>query len=371
MRSPRPLRLGLVGPVPPPNGGMAMQTRQLAQLLGREGVQVELVATNAPYQPAFIGAIPGLRALCRLLPYLYRVWRLAARVDVIHLMANSGWSWQLFAAPVLWLAWLRATPVIVNYRGGEAQTYFRQAFARVKPSLQKAAVVVVPSGYLEEVFAQFGQRTEIIPNIIDRDIFRPAASAAPADATERVFTLVITRNLEPIYAIDTAIRALPQVLGQGLAVHLRIAGSGPEESALRALANSLGVAAHITFEGRLERAAIASLYASADAAINTSTVDNMPNSVIEALACGVPVISTHVGGVPFIVKDGHTALLFPPGDDAALAAAIVQLHNNADLRAQLRSNGLHTVEQYTWPRVRQQWLDLYTRLCPPAPGESA
>ena len=86
------VRIGLVGPLPPPNGGMAMQTLQLERLLGEEGVTVELLQTNAPYKPAFIGTIRGLRAVFRLLPYLWRVWRLAGRVDVIHLMANSGWS---------------------------------------------------------------------------------------------------------------------------------------------------------------------------------------------------------------------------------------------------------------------------------------
>ena len=88
------LRLALVGPLPPPNGGMAMQTLQLARLMAGEGVSVELVQTNAPYRPAFAGRIKGVRALFRLLPYLWRMWRVAGRTDVIHLMANSGWSFS-------------------------------------------------------------------------------------------------------------------------------------------------------------------------------------------------------------------------------------------------------------------------------------
>ena len=98
------LRVGLVGPAPPPNGGMAMQTRQLGELLAGEGVDVEMLATNAPYKPSWIEHFPVVRAAFRLLPYLYRSWRLAGRVDVIHMMANSGWSWQLFCAPVVWVA---------------------------------------------------------------------------------------------------------------------------------------------------------------------------------------------------------------------------------------------------------------------------
>lgn len=361
-KPPRRLRLGLVGPVPPPNGGMAMQTQQLAGLLAAEGVAVELLATNGPYRPAVVAGVPGLRALCRLLPFLCNLWRLARRVDVIHLMANSGWSWQLYCAPVLWLSWLCGTPVVVNYRGGEAQAYFQRSFRRVRPSLKKAAAIVVPSGYLESVFARFGEPTLNIPNIIDRELFQPRTRSAASDH----FTLVITRNLEAIYGIDTAIRAFAKVFETDPSVRLRIAGSGPEEKHLKALVRQLGLGAVVSFEGRLERAEIATLYANADAMLNPSTVDNMPNSVLEALACGLPVISTNVGGVPFMVRHRQTALLIPPADVTAMAAAIRELKSDAALRQALSSAGLAQVAQYSWPRVRQQWLGLYANLCHPA-----
>lgn len=354
------LKVGLVGPVPPPNGGMAMQTQQLVRLLESEGVAVELLATNGPYRPAWVATIPGLRALFRLIPFLFAVWQLAGRVDVIHLMANSGWSWQLHCAPTLWLGWLRRTPVVVNYRGGEAQTYFQRSFKWVRPSLEKAAAIVVPSGYLQAVFQQFGAATQIIPNIVDRAIFHPHAGKRT-----NTFTLVITRNLEPIYGIDTALRAFAQVYANDKAVALRIAGSGPEEASLGALVQQLGLRKAVSFEGALDRPGIAALYAEADAMLNPSTVDNMPNSVLEALACGLPVISTDVGGVPYIVCHRETALLIPPSNITAMAAAIRQLKGDAELRHTLSSNGLAQIEQYTWSRVRQQWLELYTSLAKP------
>ena len=73
--------------------------RQLAELLGAEGIQVEVVQVNPPYWPAWVGHVRGIRALCRLLPYLVRLWRALGRVDLAHVMANSGWAWHLFAAP--------------------------------------------------------------------------------------------------------------------------------------------------------------------------------------------------------------------------------------------------------------------------------
>ncbi len=357
MSGPR-LRLGLVGPVPPPNGGMAMQTAQLARLLGEEGVSVELLATNPRYRPAWVKHLPGLRALFRFLPYLLAVWRLAGRVDVIHLMANSGWSWQLFAAPVLWLAWLRSTPVVVNYRGGEAKAYLQRSFRWVRPSLGKAAEVAVPSGFLQSVFAEFGVETRVIPNIVDLELFRPS----PDRQYHEHPVLVITRNLEAIYDIDTALRALALLVERGVDAEVRIAGSGPLEAELRAQAQALGVAKQVHFLGRLDRQAIVKLYADADIMLNPSRVDNMPNSVIEALACGLPVVSTAVGGVPYIVEHEHTALLVPPGDAEAMATAVQRLCREPELGPCLRENGIRAVKDYAWPTVRPQWLEVYREL---------
>ena len=349
------MRLGLVGPLPPPNGGMAMQTLQLARLLGDEGLEVELVQTNAPYWPAVVARLKGVRAFFRIMPYLWRIWRLAGRTDVIHLMANSGWSWQLFAAPVIWIGWLRKTPVIVNYRGGEAREYLSASARWVKPSLARSAQLVVPSGFLRQVFSEFGVAAAVIPNIIDLEMFYPAAT----QSRDNVFTLVITRNLEPIYGLDTAIRALALAREAVPTLHLKIAGSGPQQAELQRLVEQLGLGDAVAFLGRLERQQVVDLYHGADAMLNPSRVDNMPNSVLEALACGLPVISTNVGGVPYIVQHGQTALLVPRDDAGAMADAIVKLYNDTTLRNALREKGRRAVAQYAWEEVRPLWLSLY------------
>lgn len=351
------VRIGLVGPLPPPNGGMAMQTLQLERLLGEEGVTVELLQTNAPYKPAFIGSIRGLRAVFRLLPYLWRVWRLAGRVDVIHLMANSGWSWQLFSAPVLWLGSLRGTPVVVNYRGGEAREYLAASARWVKPSLARAAHLVVPSGFLQQVFGEFGLGSEVVPNIIDLDLFRPAEAGDRAGG----FTLAVTRNLEPIYGLETALRAIDIVRRDVPEVRLKVAGSGPQREALEALIAELGLETNVELLGRLDRDAVLALYQGADAMLNPTRVDNMPNSVLEALACGLPVISTNVGGVPFIVEHGQTALLVEPEDPRAMADAILTLYRDHALGARLREHGMREVARYSWREVGPLWLNLYRR----------
>ena len=347
------VRVMLVGPLPPPAGGMANQTRQLGELLVAEGAEVATVQVNAPYRPAWAGRVRGLRALFRLLPYLAALWRQAGRADLVHVMANSGWSWHLFAAPAIWIAWLRGVPALVNYRGGEAGAFLERSAPLVRWSVRRSAGLLFPSGFLQQVFAQHGMTGRIVPNIVDLARFRPA------EAGDDRCRLMVARNLEPIYGIDTAIRAFARVLPRHPGATLAIAGSGPQEGELRALAEREGVAAAVRFTGRLDRDQMAALYRESDLMLNPSRVDNMPNSVLEALACGLPVVSTAVGGVPFIVENERTAMLVPPDDPAAMAEATLRIMSDGSLRDRLVRAGLDDVRRYAWPQVREILIEAY------------
>lgn len=352
------IQLALVGPMPPPSGGMANQTLQLGRLLREEGMQVEMVQTNVPYRPAWVGGIRGARALFRLLPYLSALWRAAGRAQILHIMANSGWSWHLFVAPAVWIGWLRGSAVVINYRGGEAETFFRRSFTWVKPSLQRASAIIVPSGFLQTVFAHYRVAVQVVPNIIDLGRFtatcQPRSSATPH--------LIVTRNLEPIYDIPTALRAFRKVLAVFPKARLSIAGSGPMQTELVRLTAELGLSAAVSFTGRLDNERITTLYRSADLMLNPSLADNMPISVLEALACGVPVVSTNVGGIPFLLEHGRTALLVPPGEDQPMAEAALRLLMDIPLAQALSTAGIAMVQQFTWPQVREQLLTIYHRV---------
>ncbi len=109
---------------------------------------------------------------------------------------------------------------------------------------------------------------------------------------------------------------------------------------------------------------MAALYQDADVALNPSRVDNMPNSVLEALASGVPVVSTNVGGVPYMVDHGRTALLVAPQDPQAMADGIARLLNDRALAHRIASAGLAEVRQFGWSAVKGKWIDIYARLMP-------
>ena len=346
----------LVGPLPPPSGGMANQTRQLKRLLEGEGVRVSLVQTNAPYRPAWVESLRGIRAIFRLVPYRRDLARGCAAADVVHVMANSGWAWHLFAAPAIRIARRKGRPVVVNYRGGLAREFLAQSAASVKATL-RGTRLVVPSEFLREVFAGHGVHADIIPNVVDTATFRPAdaSRAFRADAPH----VVIARNLESIYGIDVGLEALALLRRDAPGLTASIAGSGPDRAALEDQARRLGLADCVRFTGRLDVAGMVALYQSADLVLNPVRADNTPNSVLEALACGVPVVSTNVGGVPYLVQDRQTAMLAPTESPSGLAAAMAEVLRDPALRQGLIDRGLARARACAWPVVRDQWLHAY------------
>ena len=360
------LRIALVGPLPPPEGGMANQTHQLRELLQLEGAQVTVVRVNAPYRPRWIGGVRGIRALFRLAPYLAELWQVSRNVDVVHIMANSGWSWHLVAAPAVWIARLAGVPSIVNYRGGEAEAFLQRSANVVLPTLRRASGLAVPSGFLQQVFGRRGIHSDIVPNIIDIERFRPGS----AEQKPAFPHLVVARSLEGIYDIPTALRAFSLVRKEVPAAKLTIAGSGPELEALRSLASELGIQDAVEFCGRLDRTRMAELYRRATVVMNPSRVDNMPNSVLEAMASGVPLVTTDAGGIPFIVRNDVTGLIVRAGDFAAMASAVLRLLKDDECAQRLRDAALSDVQQYTWPRIRQQWAAVYASVLSGTPGEA-
>jgi len=356
-----PQSIVLVGPLPPPSGGMANQTRQLARLLTDEGSRVTVVQTNRAVPIEWVEQVHVLRAVVRLPLYVAALVKAMRRAEIAHIMANSGLAWHLFAAPAIWIAALFRVPAIVNYRGGEAAAFLARRAAVVRFTLRRAAALVVPSGFLRDVFARHAIAAEIVPNAVDVSAFNPAASRPPG------LRIVVTRNLERIYDVATAIRALAIIRREQPEASMTVAGSGPEREALAALAEELGVADAVRFTGRLEHSKLPGLYREASVALNPSTVDNTPNSLLEALASGVPIVSTDVGGVPYLVAHEKTALLVPAGDPLAMTEAVLRLNRDHALAERLRSAGLALAQQFAWGQVRVALLGAYQRAAEASP----
>lgn len=353
------LRIALIGPLPPPAGGMGDQMLQLSDLIRREGAEVTVVQTNARYRPGWIGSVRGLRAIARLVPYVAALWRAAGTADIFHVLASSGWSWHLFAVPAMSMARFRAVPCIVSYHGGEAEAFLARSARGVSRALRGAQALTVPSGFLQRVFGRHGIESRIVPNVVDLALF----TAQPSHATNAPH-LVVARNLEPIYDIPMALRAFAVIRRQIPGATLSIAGSGSELQTLQRLADAEGIGSAVTFTGRISREKMAYLLGRADLVLNPSTADNMPISILEAMACGVPVVSTGVGGIPYLLEDGRTALLVDSGDAEGMAHAALRLLRDQGLAARMAEAARAEVQQYSWTRVRVALGDVYDEALP-------
>lgn len=353
------LRIALIGPLPPPAGGMANQTVQLATLLRDAGAEVEMVQVNPPWRPAWTARIRGLRAALRLPPYLWRLWGAAGRAQLMHVMANSGWSWYLYAAPAIWIGRLRGKGVVVNYRGGEASAFMARSAALVSFSLRRAHAVIVPSAYLARVFNDYGISTQIVPNIVNLQRFHPPKTP---DRKARIF---IARHLELLYDHATALHAFALVHKQLPHASLTICGEGPELSRLQKLADALQLQNVIHFAGKTDNADMPAYYQQADLMLNPSLADNMPISVLEAWASGVPVVSTNVGGVPDLIRDGVDGLLVPPGDVQHMARSMIVLLQDQSIAQRLAVAGLTSARRFSWtcvaPLLRAQYRRVLQR----------
>ena len=351
-------KIGLIGPLPPPSGGMANQLKQLEKLLESEGVDVFVVQVNAPYKPAFIQKIKGARAVFRFFSYLINLWKAAGKVDIFHIFANSGLSWFLYASPAIHIAKFRRTPVIVNYRGGEAESFFKKYFTWVRWSLKFSDLVIVPSGFLRSVFKKWNYKAEVVPNIINLEKFTPANKEL--DSTKPV--IIVPRNLEPIYDNIAALKAFRHFINEFPDAEMIVAGSGPELKMLQNFAESEGIDRKVNFTGKVDNEKRVELYQSADITLNPSLADNMPNSILESLASGVPVVTTDVGGIPYLVGNEVTSLFVKPGDYIGMSAAMKRLIKDKELRSKLISNGSELVKQFTWDNVKNILFDNYAKV---------
>ena len=286
---------------------------------------------------------------------------MARKVDLFHIMANSGWAWHLSAAPAVWVARSRGIPAIVNYRGGDAAAFLDKSLFWVKPTLMMADTIVVPSPFLQGVFARKGVSVTIVPNIIDVERFTPGP-ATPEPLSQRdSINILVARNLETLYDIETALRAFQKVRRELPNARLQVAGSGAEKQRLVELSCELGIDGSVAFLGRISNEDMPELYRSADIVVNPSLVDNMPISILEALASGIPVVSTNVGGVPVLVEHGKTAILVPPRDPEEMAVAVLGLVRDPAQYSRLRDAGMQLIQRYAWTAVREQWIQAYAK----------
>ena len=360
-QNPSKFTVAIVAPSLAILGGQAVQARRLLDAWENDPeVKAFLVPVN-PAAPAWLrplARVKYVRTLITQLIYLPLLARELRRADVVHVFSASYWSFLLAPLPAVAVARALGRPVMINYRSGEAPDHLRRS-AIARRTLRSVDGNVVPSQFLKTVFAEHGIDTDIIPNIIDRERFR-YRSRQPLRPR-----LLSTRNFEALYDIDCTLRAFQVVQRRFPDAELTLVGGGSQESALRERAAALSLRG-VTFAGRVRQEEIHKYYAAADIYVQTPRIDNMPSSILEAFASGLPVVSTEAGGVPAMLTHNVHGLLAPLGDADRVAAHVISLLEDAALTERLTTAAYASTDSLVWEHVRGRWVALYRGLLNPS-----
>ena len=351
-----PVRVLLIAPSLDILGGQAVQAKRLFDdLRGEAGVRIDFLPIN-PRLPGPLGALQRIkyvRTAVTTAAFLGKLlWR-APRYQILHTFSAANSSFLLSAALVILVGRLYGRKVVVHYHDGRAAQHL--AGWRSARLLRLADRIVTPSGYLVRVFGQYGYRAGAIFNTIDLERFRYRERNPVAPA------FLHNRGLEELYNIPCALRAFGLVQQRYPNASLVLAHDGPLRGALERMVAERGLG-NVRFVGKVAPESIPKLYDEAGIYLTSSNIDNMPLSLLECYASGLPVVATKAGGIPDMARDGETALLVPLDDAAAMARAALRLLEDPGLAQRLARAARRECERYTWAAVRGQWLALYRGL---------
>lgn len=264
-------------------------------------------------------------------------------LDVDHVHAH----WATHPALAAWVIG-RLTGRTYSFTAHAHDIYVERPMLAEK--LRGAAFAVTISDYnlrlLTGWYGRIADRVEVIHCGVDAAVFRPRSEADAAEAArDGRFEILSIATLQPQKGHAVLVAAAGRLVKRGIPVRVRMVGEGEERPALEAAIAAAGLTEHVQLLGRQPRDRVVALLGESDVVVQPSIVlpngktEGIPVALMEALASGVPVVATSVSGVPELVEDGVTGRLVPPGDDEALADALVDLQRDPALAARLAEAG--------------------------------
>ncbi len=215
-------------------------------------------------------------------------------------------------------------------------------------------IVGSPSTYRELLAKGFGEKDVTLINYaVDHTVHRLTGVPKSARPTIGYFG-----RLKRYKSIDHLLRALPQVLARYPDLRTLIVGEGDDRPRLEALARDLGVAHAVEFTGFVDEQRKIELLQQLWVKVTTSSKEGWGLTVLEANACGTPVIASDVPGLRDAVKNGETGILYPYGDVGALAATIVRFLGDGELRSRLGEGGIRWAKEFSWDNAARRTLEI-------------
>jgi glycosyltransferase involved in cell wall biosynthesis len=322
----------------------------------RYALDADVVVLRSPYVRDLVYRFQRTRGLGRALAQMLHAdeeW--FCRAAWQHIIAGPQRPDIVHAHALCQAARLRRAnvPTVINLPGPPPDRYLRD--------LQLADGIIADGWAAEHLPRLLKRDVDHVPKGVDSDRFTPDGPRHPFGLAGKRIALVVSR-LVPIKNVRLAIDAMTDVAKEQPDVVLVVAGDGPLRPALEAHARDAGVADRIVFAGRVDHADVPAWYRAADLFVLPSEFDNSPNVVLEAMATGIPVVSTDVGGLRQYIEPGVNGDLVPKDDARALASAIVRW--TADRGAAARAGARNrddAMAKYSWARSAELLCRAYER----------
>ena len=297
-----------------------------------------------------------LNRYMRLLDILSTLWQKRKLIDIVCLQVYSGPSFVVEDAASL-LACLLGLPVVMVLHGGEIPCFFQRFPNWSRRVLGRANVIVAPSDFLAEATRRYGFEAVVIRNAIELEKypFLQRGQIRP--------NLLWMRTFHDVYNPQMAVEAFAKI--REVYPQARLTMGGQEKGLLdvtRQLVRKLGLGDSVRFVGFLESEDKQREFARHDIFLNSNRVDNMPVSVIEAAAFGIPIVATEVGGLGYLLRDGETGLLVPTEDADAMSRAVLRVVEEPGLAERLSKNARGLAEMHDWSVVLPMWDDLFRKV---------
>jgi glycosyltransferase involved in cell wall biosynthesis len=376
----RPLNILMIGgaiPWYPPVGGSAIVPLQLAEALGKAGHHVDyLVVTldNSQMQtehlhPIYISLRSDSFTYRNGLFFpLYQYLKVARRLkqyDIVYCEVHRAAFYALHRAT------FGSPPRVMTaaYTGGIPR-FFWQRRSFLEPysflALRLSDLVICPSDYSRDNVSQaYGiplSKTRAFHGGVPDHFLEQTQKQEQEGRFTLVFCGRLNGSREPFKRVDLLLKAMRLIL-QKHEMELKIIGSGSRLEEYTELARTLGIEEEVHFLGHIDHDKLPEHYAAADLFVLSSRMESFGLVVAEAMACGLPVVATRVGGVPEVVDEGVTGLLVPPNDPEALAEAVNSLLDDPDRMKAMGAKGRERVrEHFTWDKVAERMVGYFREI---------
>ena len=285
----------------------------------------------------------------RLLDMVWTVFKNRNKTDfvLIDTYSTSNYYYALIVSQVCRFLKIKYIPIL---HGGNLEKRLANNKKLSGLIFNNAHKLVAPSKFLESVFSKYGYNNLVfIPNTIDIENYKFKQRELSQ------LKLLWVRSFSSIYNPEMAIKVLERLNNNGVSAMLTMVGPEIDGS----MASTKELARHkkldVEFTGKLTKEEWIRLSEGHNIFINTTNIDNTPVSVIEAMALGIPIVSTNVGGIPFLVSNGEEGLLVERGSSNAMCDSILKLYKKNDLKKTLTSNARKKVEAFDWNLVKPKW----------------